>query len=252
MYGRKTIVERNLYPDAIRWHDVPGTVWFSNPRIPGYSTVDYEGETIPTDELERIAWERYKQDCEASGKVPSKDEFNDLPMKFFKGVINNYLYGVDESTFVPGKRMIYDKMSFRELIIAFFANWTGYASGGRKSGTSGNQTAQRLENYLYEHYKEWSKGGYGDHLEFKLMEKVMEIEKKYGEITYASAYNIGRRAQKAWPEIERFLETTRMIDDNAKRENLSMDDLMKIWGATDESKSNTITFSDLKKIVCEG
>lgn len=138
--------------------------------------------------------------------------------------------------FVKDKRLNYNRMSFRELIIAFFAHWTGYASNGFKTGISSNPTASRIENYLCDNYPEWGDNYYEDNgLHMKLMNKVTKIEDEFGEITYASPYNVDKRIAKAWPKIEKFLETTPLIKDDIQR----------------ESKMKNITFNQLKKFIKE-
>lgn len=125
-------------------------------------------------------------------------------------------------------------MSFRELIIAFFAHWTGYASDGWKTGISSNPTAGRLEDYLLKHFPDtWGKGYYSDGMHDKLMHKVMEICNKVYPIDSSAPVYVKKQMEKAWPEVEKFLETTPLIDDNV------------------EEESKAISFNTLKKFVNE-
>lgn len=83
------------------WYGVPGTKWiwhgeWADPEV------EYDDETINANELENFAWGIYVKDCEAEGKKPSEDEFDNLPVKFFKDALDDYMFGkfgdgIDES-----------------------------------------------------------------------------------------------------------------------------------------------------------
>ena len=52
--------------------------------------------------------------------------------------------------YVKGQRNMYSKMNDRDLIVAFYAHWTGYDSDGMKCGTSNNPTCDKIDNMLYQ------------------------------------------------------------------------------------------------------
>lgn len=145
--------------------------------------------------------------------------------------------------FIKGKKLFLKGMPFRNIIIAFFAHWTGYASDGWKTGISSNPTAGRIENYLCQHYPEWMDGYYDNGLHMKLIHKVMDIcEKTYNPPSAAPIY-VRKQMQLAWPKVEKFLETTPLINDNAE----FVENTRPQW----ESMKKTITFKELKKLIKE-
>jgi len=140
---------------------------------------------------------------------------------------------VDESQnvnekFVKGKRLNYNQMSFRDLIIAYFAHWTNYATDGwPKTGT-----LKRLEDYLWKHFPVWREGYYDGGLHSKLMDIVVDIC-DWKNATSTAPYYVKKEMAVKWPKIEEFLETTPLIDDNV------------------EEESKAISFNTLKKFVNE-
>jgi hypothetical protein len=134
-------------------------------------------------------------------------------------------------------------MPFRNVIIAFFAHWTGYASDGKKTGISSNATAGRIEDYLCKHYPDWMDDYYDNGLHMKLIHKVMDICKEtYDPPSHAPIY-VRKQMQLAWPKVEKFLETTPLIDDNAE----FVENTNPQW----ESKKQAITFNKLKNLLKE-
>lgn len=136
--------------------------------------------------------------------------------------------------FEKNKRYYLKNLSLRDLIILYFAHWTGYASNGWKTGISSNPTAARIDNYLFEHFpKTWAEDHYEEKsVPSKLMHKVLDIcDKAYSPPSNAPAY-VRKQMEKAWPKVEKFLNTTSLIPD-----------------ITEES--NKITFEQLKKYVLD-
>ena len=103
--------------------------------------------------------------------------------------------------YIKGAKNLYSKMSDEDLIISFFARWTGYDSNGMKSGTSSNPTCQKIENMLYERL-----GDKWFEIEDKLCNKVGEIMEKEYPITGRARYiDVMKQAKASWPKVIKYL-----------------------------------------------
>ncbi len=103
--------------------------------------------------------------------------------------------------YVKGEKNMYSKMGDDELIVSFFAHWTGYDSNGMKSGTNGNPTCQKIENMLYERL-----GDKWFEIEDKLCHKVGEIMEKEYPITGRPRYiDVMKQAKAGWPKVAEYL-----------------------------------------------
>lgn len=73
------------------WRGVPGTVYiwhgeWSDPEIL------YQGKELNATDVESVLWENYKEDCREYRKEPNEDEFDKLPVTWFKQELDDYMY----------------------------------------------------------------------------------------------------------------------------------------------------------------
>lgn len=75
------------------WRGVKGTtfIWHGEWSDP---EVLYDGEELNASQLEDYAWDVYKTECRENGKTPNEREFDNLPTKWFKDVIDDYMFGM--------------------------------------------------------------------------------------------------------------------------------------------------------------
>jgi hypothetical protein len=75
------------------WRGVKGTtfIWHGEWADP---EVLYDGEELNASQLEDYAWDVYKTECRENGKTPNEREFDNLPTKWFKDVIDDYMFGM--------------------------------------------------------------------------------------------------------------------------------------------------------------
>lgn len=108
-------------------------------------------------------------------------------------------------------------MSLRDLIITYYAHWTGYASNGMKCGESSNPITQKIVTVIYDRFEDIIKEETGmDCYDWKiaLMKKVTKILDKYKPNNFhPNAFMIGKQAKTGWPEVEEFLLNTDFIPD---------------------------------------
>jgi hypothetical protein len=74
------------------WHGVPGTTFISHGE---WSDPDvwYDNEEINASELEDYMWAEYQYECQEHGKKPSEQEYDNLPMEWFKEKLDDYMFG---------------------------------------------------------------------------------------------------------------------------------------------------------------
>lgn len=103
--------------------------------------------------------------------------------------------------YVKGKRNMYSKMNNQDLIVAFYAHWTGYDSDGMKSGTSNNPTCEKIDNMLYQRLGlVW-----GDACDI-FNAKIQEIDDRVYPINGRPRYiDIMKQAKAAWPDVVIYL-----------------------------------------------
>lgn len=151
--------------------------------------------------------------------------------------------------YIKGKRSNYKAMNLRELLIAYYAHWTGYDSDGMKCGLSSNPTAQKINDLLFEYetpvgewiqtnikmkkifaedikkMKKYDTTRRNEQLFYNwkmlLMNEILKLEKKYKDqieqiskekhISLYCRLMIGIKAKMYWPDIVEFINTTDLI-----------------------------------------
>lgn len=75
------------------WRGVKGTtfIWHGEWADP---EILYDGEELNASQLEDYAWDVYKTECIENDKTPNEREFDNLPTKWFKDVIDDYMFGM--------------------------------------------------------------------------------------------------------------------------------------------------------------
>jgi hypothetical protein len=74
------------------WHGVPGTTFISHGEWSD-PEVWYDNEEINASELEDYMWAEYQYECQERGKKPSEQEYDNLPMEWFKEKLDDYMFG---------------------------------------------------------------------------------------------------------------------------------------------------------------
>lgn len=84
-----------VHTDSKRtYRGIPGTIyiWHGDWADP---TVLYKGKEYNATDVDDNLWANYKADCEAEGKEPDENEFDDLPLEWFIENFKEYVYLAD-------------------------------------------------------------------------------------------------------------------------------------------------------------
>ena len=76
-----------------KWHGVEGTTFISHGEWSD-PEVWYDGEELNGNNLEDYVWAEYEYECEEKGKKPTEEEYNRLPIQWFKEKLDDYMFGM--------------------------------------------------------------------------------------------------------------------------------------------------------------
>lgn len=183
----------------------------------------------------------------------TKHSINGMLLSEAKEILkkNGYIIEAKQITesYIKGKRSNYKAMDLRELLVAYYAHWTGYDSDGMKCGLSSNPTAQKIDSLIWEyetqigewiqtntkmkkifaedikHMKQYDASSRNEQLTYNwkmlLMNEILKLEEKYkdqieqiSKEKHISPYcrlMIGIKAKMVWPDIVEFVNTTDLI-----------------------------------------
>lgn len=76
-----------------KWRGVEGTTFISHGEWSD-PEVWYDGEELNGNSLEDYVWAEYEYECKEMGKAPSEQEYNNMPIQWFKEKLDDYMFGM--------------------------------------------------------------------------------------------------------------------------------------------------------------